>query len=52
MTLTIPYATIAATFATATGFEVEVRGPEGVLLGWFTPTPVADQDVPKIVDNR
>ena len=39
MTLTIPDQSIAATFADATGSGVEVRGPDGQLLGRFTPAP-------------
>ena len=48
MTLTIPDRTIAATFATATGFGVEVRGPDGVLLGRFTPAPRPGMSFPEL----
>ncbi len=48
MTLTIPDPTIAATFATATGFGVEVRGPDGQLLGRFTPAPRPGMSFPNL----
>ena len=48
MTLTIPDETIAATFATATGFGVEVRGPDGQLLGRFTPSPRPGMSCPEL----
>ncbi len=48
MTLTIPDRTIAATFATATGIGVEVRGPDGQLLGRFTPAPRPGMSFPEL----
>jgi len=48
MTLTIPDRTIAATFATATGYGVEVRGPDGQLLGRFTPAPRPGMSFPEL----
>ncbi len=48
MTLTIPDVTIAATFADAIGFGVEVRGPGGQLLGRFTPAPRPGMSFPEL----
>jgi len=48
MTLTIPDPSIAATFADATGFGVEVRGPDGRLLGRFTPAPRPGMSFPEL----
>ena len=47
MTLTIPDRTIAATFAAATGTGVEVRGPDGQLLGRFHPAPRPGMSCPE-----
>ena len=48
MILTIPDRTIAASFATATGYGVEVRGPDGQLLGRFTPAPRPGMSFPEL----
>lgn len=48
MTVTIPDETIAATFAAVTGVGVEVRGPDGVLLGWLTPAPRPGMSFPEL----
>ena len=47
MTLTIPDRTVAASFATATGTGVEVRGPDGQLLGRFDPAPRPGMSCPE-----
>ena len=39
MSVTIPDAATAAVLAQTVGVEVEVRGPDGTLLGRFTPAP-------------
>lgn len=48
MTLTIPDRTIAATFAAATGTGLEVRGPDGQLLGRFHPAPRPGMSCPEL----
>ncbi len=48
MTLTIPDRTIAATFAAATGTGLEVRGPDGQLLGRFHPAPRPGMSFPEL----
>ena len=39
MSLTITDPAMLATLSTAVGLELEVRGPDGQLLGRFTPAP-------------
>jgi len=39
VTVTLPDETSVAILAATTGFDVEVRGPDGRLLGRFTPAP-------------
>lgn len=39
MTITVHDQATAAVMAAATGVELEVRGPNGELLGCFTPAP-------------
>lgn len=39
MTVTIPDEASVAVLAATTGAEVEVRSPDGLLLGRFTPAP-------------
>jgi hypothetical protein len=39
MTVTIHDTAAVAALASTTGLEVEVRGPDGQLLGRFTPAP-------------
>lgn len=39
MTITVRDEATAAALAAATGVELEVRGPNGELLGCFTPAP-------------
>jgi len=48
MILTIPDRTVAASFATATGTGVEVRGPDGQLLGRFDPAPRPGMSFPEL----
>jgi hypothetical protein len=39
MSVTISDPSVAAVLAQAVGAEIEVRGPDGTLLGRFTPAP-------------
>ena len=47
MTVTITEPAAFAALSTATGVEIEVRGPDGQLLGRFTPEPRPDMMFPE-----
>ncbi len=59
MAVTIRDEATVALFANATGMKVEVRAPDGLLLGWLTPAPrpgmsfpelgVTDEEVDRII---
>jgi hypothetical protein len=48
MSVTIRDEATAATLATVTGVEVEIRGPDGQLLGRFTPAPRPGMSFPEL----
>ena len=48
MSVTIHDAATAATLADITGMDVEVRGPDGLLLGHFTPAPRPGRMFPEL----
>jgi hypothetical protein len=58
MTVTIQDSAAVAALASTTGIEVEVRGPDGQLLGRFTPAPRPGMMFPELgitdeeMDNR
>ena len=48
MSVTIHDAATAATLADTTGMDVEIRGPDGLLLGHFTPAPRPGRMFPEL----
>lgn len=48
MSVTIHDAAAVAALASTTGIEVEVRGPDGQLLGRFTPAPRPGMSFPEL----
>lgn len=48
MSVTIHDAEAVAALASTTGIEVEIRGPDGQLLGRFTPAPRPGMSFPEL----
>ncbi len=48
MAVTIRDENAVAALAATTGIEVEIRGPDGLLLGYFTPAPRPGMSFPEL----
>jgi hypothetical protein len=48
MVITVTDPAMLATLATATGVELELRSPDGQLLGCFTPAPRPGMSFPEL----
>lgn len=48
MSVTIHDAAAVAALASTTGIDVEIRGPDGQLLGLFTPAPRPGMSFPEL----
>ncbi len=48
MAVTIRDENSVAVLAATTGVEVEIRGPDGLLLGYFTPAPRPGMSFPEL----
>ncbi len=48
MTITVTDPALLATFLASTGVELEVRSPDGQLVGRFTPTPRPGMSFPEL----